>query len=291
MPLGALPRSESAIAEISTAGRLELVADVTSGGRTYLSRRCQRFPLRITAPLYLDPTRRGMAYVYMQNPTGGLFEGDDHLISLTARPGTLVHLTTQAASKVYRCDGSSARQRIDLAVAAGAFAEYVPDPLIPHAGAQFEQELVADVEPDGALIATETLAPGRVAFGEEFEYTRLRLSTRISCAGQEAAVDSLVLEPGKRQPCRAGVLGDYAYVASLFAVAPRRDCEALARTVSEAIEGIADCLSAAAILPSNSGVLARILAPSGIPATRALEAAWSAARLMLLGGPAPRRRK
>ena len=51
-------------------------------------------------------------------------------------------------------------------MAEGAFAEYVPDPLIPHGGARLQQEVVAAVEPGGRLILSEVVAPGRVAGGE-----------------------------------------------------------------------------------------------------------------------------
>jgi urease accessory protein len=291
MPLGALSRSEPAVARRSSNGLLKLLADVSPGGRTYLSERRQRFPLRLTTPLYLDPERPEMAFVYMQNPTGGLFEGDDHLISLSAGPGALVHLTSQAASKAYRTARGSARQRIELKVAAGAFVEYIPDPLIPHAGARVEQELVADVDAGGAMIVAETVAPGRVAFGEAFKYTSLALSTRISCDGEEAAIDSLVLEPSELDPRRRGVLGPYAYLASLFAVAPGRDPEALARAIRDVLAPSSDWLTATAVLPAGSGVLVRVLAHSGIPAQRVLRQSWTAARLALLGAKPPPRRK
>jgi urease accessory protein len=291
MSLGTLSRRQPAVGDRPTAGLLELVADVAPDGRTFLSRRRQRFPLRLTTPLYLDPARPGMAFIYVQNPTGGLFEDDDHSIALSARPGALVHLTTQAASKLYRADRGCARQRLRLSVSEGAFTEYVPDPLIPHAGGRLEQQLAADVEPGGALIVAETVAPGRVASGEAFEYASLSLSTRISCDGEETAVDSVLLRPDELDPRRAGVFGDYAYLASLFAVAPGGDSEALARTISNVLQGVADCLVGTGTLPSGSGVLVRILARSGIPATRTLETAWSAARIALLGAPPPRRRK
>ncbi len=291
MSLGALPRRERAVTRPGSDGLLELVAESAPDGRTFLSKRRQRFPLRLTTPLYLDPARPGMAFVYMQNPSGGLFEGDDHSISLTTRPGALVHLTTQAASKAYRTDSGCARQRVELAVAADAFVEYVADPLIPHAGARFEQDVVANVGPGGALIVAETVAPGRVAFGEAFEYTRLSLDTRISCDGEEAAVDSVLLEPSKLDPRRPGILGEYAYLSSLFAVQPGGDAEALARSIAAAVENTSDCLGATGVLPSESGVLARMLASSGISAQRVLRAAWTAARTALLGAPPPPRRK
>ncbi|MBA3263605.1 MAG: urease accessory protein UreD, partial [Thermoleophilaceae bacterium] len=283
MSLGTLSRPYTALTERAAGGLLELVADVAPDGRTYLSRRSQRFPLRLTTPLYLDPARPGMAFLYVQNPTGGLFEDDDHTIALSVQPGARVHLTTQAASKVYRAEGGCARQRVTLTVAEGAFAEYVPDLLIPHAGARLKQEVVADVEPGGRLIVSEAVAPGRVACGEAFEYSSLSLTTRIWCGGEQRAVDSVLLEPNELDPRRAGVLGDQAYLASVFVVAPGADSEALAGTISQAADGVPGCLVGTSTLPSAAGVLTRILARSGISAGRALEAAWSAARVALIG--------
>ncbi len=100
-----------------------------------------------------------------------------------------------------------------------------------------------------------------------------------------------MLEPGRRDPRRAGVLGDRAYLASLFAVAPDLDAEALAAAVSEATGGLPGSLVATGTLPSGAGVLTRVLAGSGIDAGRALAAAWSAARVALIGTPPPRTRK
>ena len=291
MPVGALLRPEPALAGSTADGLLELVAEPSADGRTVLARRRQRFPLRLTTPLYLDPARPDMAFLYVQNPTGGLFEGDDHTISLSARPGAQVQLTTQSASKVYRAVDGCARQRVELTVSAGAFVEYVPDPLIPHAGARLEQKLVAEVDAGGALIATEAVAPGRVAFGEAFEYTSLSLVTRISRGGEERAVDSLTFEPGKLDPRRPGILGRYSYLASLFAVGPPSETDALADSITQELLGAEDCLVATALLPSGAGVLVRVLGRSAIPARHGLQLAWTAARRFLIGAEPPPRRK
>lgn len=290
MSLGTVPRRAPAVASAAT-GLLELVADVAPGGRTYLRRRSQRFPLRLTAPLYLDPAQPQMAFLYVQNPTGGMFEDDELVISVGACPGARVHLTTQAATKVYRAREGCARQRVELSVAGDAFIEYIPDALIPHAGARLEQELVADVEPGGRLIAAELVAPGRVARAEAFDYASLSLTTRVRVDGREAVVDSLALSPERLDPRTPGLFGGHQYLASLFAVAPREDAEALAATISSAVAGTANCITATGTLPSGTGALTRVLADSGIAADRALRAAWSAARLALLGAPPPRRRK
>jgi urease accessory protein len=287
MPVGTVSRRAPVLAE----GSLELVADAAPDGRTYLAERRQRFPLRLTVPLYLDPGCPEMAFLYVQNPTGGTFEDDDLLVSLHARPGAHVHLTTQAATKVYPAREGCARQRVELAVGADAFVEFMPDQLIPHAGARLEQELVADVDPGGTLVATELVAPGRLAHPEAFEYAFLSLTTRIRIDGRDAAVDSVVLSPGLRDPRGAGILAGRSYLGSLFAVAPHADAEALARVASAALAGTPDCTAATGTLPSGAGVLTRVLADSRLAAEGALRAAWAALRIELLGAPPPRRRK
>jgi urease accessory protein len=293
MSLSVAARPDRALSEPAPGGLIELAAEAGPDGRTYLSHRRQRFPLRVTVPLYLDTALPSMAFVYLQNPTGGLFEDDDLTVSLRAGADALVHLTTQSATKAYRAEAGCARQRMTLDVAAGAFLEYVPDPLIPHAGARVEQEIAVRVASGGAAIVAETVAPGRVASGEAFGYQSLSLTTRIACDRHERAVDTILLEPGELDPRRPGILGghEYPYLVSLFAIGPQDRAEPLAESMSDELARVSDCLSAAAVLPSGAGVLARVLAPSALPAQRALRAAWSAARLGLAGVPLPPRRK
>ncbi len=65
-------------------------------------------------PFHLDAAAPDMAFVYVQNPTGGVFAGDRLLTSVTADPGARVHLTTQSATKLYRMEGGEARQELTL---------------------------------------------------------------------------------------------------------------------------------------------------------------------------------
>src|SRR5439155_4595310 len=139
-----------------------------------------------------------------------------------AGPATRAHLTTPSATRLLRMDGSGARQDIELVLAEGAYVELLPEPVIPHAGARFEQRVEVELAAGAALVAAETLAPGRLARGERFAYERLLLSMRISQSGHEHCVDTLLLEPRRRSPASRGLLGGFAYLATLLAVAPGR---------------------------------------------------------------------
>ena len=272
-------------------GLLELGFRRDARGRTRLCERRQRFPLRTTVPLYIDPADRGMAFVYAQNPTGGVFQGDRLLTSVTAADSARVHVTTQSATKLYRCDGGRAIQTLEFRVGPGAYVEHVPDPLIPHAGARFTQRLVADVAPGGAFLAVETVTPGRRAHGESLAYAELTLHTEARRGERELCVDRLVLEPARRDPRAPGVLGAGDFLLSLLAVAPEDDAAGLARALDAALAAEGRVTGAAAELPNGAGALARVIAPDALAARRALQTMWRTAREALVGLPLPPVRK
>lgn len=273
-------------------GLLDLRFERGPDGRTVLSHRSQRFPLRFTAALHLDPAAPDMAFVYIQNPSGAIFAGDRLVTRLKASPGARVHITTQSATKVARADADEARQRVEVELEEGSFVEYVPDPLIPQAGARFEQELVVTIATGSAFVGRELVAPGRLARGESHAFERVRLSSEIrDASGGELCVDVLLLEPSRLRPARRGLLGGHAYVGSLLAVAPGRDCDALASKLDAAVGAQAGARGAAGRLPNDAGAYARVLASSSYDALQALDAGWAAARVELEGIPLPPRRK
>jgi urease accessory protein len=269
-------------------GQLQLAFRRDPRGRSVLRSRRQRFPLRMTAPLYLDPAAPDMAFVYVQNPTGGVFAGDSLLIEVTADAGTRVHLTTQSATKLYRMDRAEARQELRFRIAERAYVEHIPDALIPQAGARYRQVACVELGDGAALVTAEMVAPGRRAHGERFAFERLELAVDVHRGGAELCADRLVLEPARARPDRAGVLGDCDYLVSLLVLAPESDAGALAASIDAVLAGHG---GAAGELPNRAGAIARALCPTASDAEHALRGAWGAAREVLTGLPAPQRRK
>jgi urease accessory protein len=269
-------------------GRLDLAFCHDARGRSALRARRQRFPLRTTTPLYLDAAALDMAFVYVQNPTGGVFGGDRLSMRVVADAGVRVHLTTQSATKLYRMEGSEAWQELRFELLEGAYIEHIPDALIPQAGARYHQLIRVELEVGAAFVTAETIGPGRRAHGERFAYDFLELSTEVRRNGRELCAERLRLEPARARPDRAGVLGANDYLVTLLAFAPESDTSALAARIDGAV---ADHRGAAGELPNGAGALARMLAPDANGAERVLRCAWAAAREALLGLPLPERRK
>jgi urease accessory protein len=266
-------------------GLLELEFRRDSRGRSALHARRQRFPLRITAPFHLDTAAPDVAFVYVQNPTGGVFALDSLVTTVRIGAGARVHLTSQSATKLY--PGES-EQQLRFELWDGAYMENIPEPLIPHTGARYRQATAVELGPEAMLITAETLTPGRRAHGERFAYELLELSTRVSRRGRELCADRLRLEPVRSRPDRPGVLADGDYLVSLLVVAPEADVEALAARLDAALAGYG---GAAGELPNGAGALVRAIAPTAGAADRVLRSAWAAARLELIGISLPERRK
>lgn len=296
---GVAYRQENAVAEATGASRangefsgelhLGMVRD--PNGRTVLRGRRQRFPLRTTVPFHLDERATDMAFVYVQNPTGGVFGGDRLRTVLKCGPGARVHLTTQSATKIYRSRGAPARHELRLQLSEGAYVEHIPDTLIPQAGADYQQITHVELAHGAVLITAETLAPGRVGRGERFAYRRLVLETFACRDGEELFAERLRLEPARVRPDGPGMLGDWDYLVSLTVLAPEQDGAALADAMDAELATLSDVRGAAGELPRGAGVFVRVLARDAVSAAEVIWCAWTVARLCLLGVPPPVRRK
>lgn len=266
-----------------------------SAGITRIVRQAQRGLLYIFRPIYIDPARPDMAFVYMIQMGDGMVQGDRYRLDLECQPGSAVHFTTQAASKLYRMEQNFATQIVNLNAGAGAYVEYLPDPVIPFRGARFYQRFNLTVDPTASAIVGEMLLPGRVAHGEAHAYTLYFTDLEARAAdGTLLFVDRIALQPGQASPQTPGRLGPYDVLASLYVVTrqvPARDlADALSGCLAEFPEP-ESILIGVSELPNECGVIVRILGSRSQVVRAALLDCWNASRQMLIGVPAPDLRK
>jgi urease accessory protein len=259
-----------------------------SDGRSLLLERRQRFPLRVTTALHPDRAAPEMAFVYVQNPSGGVFPGDELTFEVRAEPGAAVHVTTTSATKVYGGDGDAAQLHATFLLAEGAYVEHFPDPIIPHAGSRYVEDIRVELPLGSTYVGLQGIAPGRVARGELFAFELLDLRTRVYLvSGEELCVDRLLLEPLRTPPTRRGLLGSTPYLGSIVVVAPDRDADSLAAALDRALDGV----GAASPLPFDAGAIARVLASTSTELRAALGIGWTTVRQQLRGrAPQPARK-
>ena len=259
-------------------------------GRSYISRQRVGYPFHITRPFYLDRAPAGALTLYLQSVSGGIYQGDDLHMTCVAEPGSVSHVTTQAATIVHRMPAAEAHQRVTLEAADGALLEYLPDPLIMFPGARLVSVLEITAAPGATVVASESFAhhdPG----GEGRRFDRFQAELRIRDPGgrllalERYALSGARLAIGESQvapwPAQGG-----------FVVAHRgAERAAVCEALREAMASTGAVYGGASALPNESGVIARLLAEDGAALRRGLEAAWRAVRLALYGAPPGPRRK
>jgi len=176
----------------SLRGHLRAVAAVDALGRTHLRRQSFQAPLHLSKP----HSDAGALVVNVVSPTAGLFDGDEVELAVEIETGARVVITTPSACRIHQARGDRAAvMRQSITVRDGGFAEFVPELIIPHRGARYQQETTLTADAGGTLVFFEWLAPGRVAHGEIFEFASLRWQTDVWHAGQLAARERYHLQP------------------------------------------------------------------------------------------------
>lgn len=276
-------------ATTGSEGVLDARFDASLCGKTRLTAGYCKFPLHFTPVMYLDEHVPGMAFLYTQNPTGGIYGGDRLNVRIVATEGARIHVTTTGATKLHRTSCGEAQEEIDVQIGKMAYVEFVPEPLIPYSGSDFRQHLRVDMADTATFVATEIVFPGRVWRGEAFSYSRLKLQLDVVSGGQPLCSDALMLEPAVWAPSRRGVLGPNCYVATVYAISPGCDANTLNEQVQQAIAGLSHPVAGSGKLPFDAGVFIKILARSSLSVRHAVAAVFGAVRRELLGSPlAPR---
>ena len=263
------------------------------GGVTRVHRHYQRAPLHLYRPIYLDAGRPDMAFLFLQQFGDGLVQGDRYRIDVDCGPDSATHITTQAATNVFRARDNFATQLINLRVAEGAVLEYLPEPVVPFRGSRLFQRTCVTVDHKATLILGETLLPGRVGHGEVHLYDIYWSETEVRHPDDALLfADVLRMNPGAGEnPRSIGLLGPHDVIAALYVVSGHSGPAAIVDLLRDALAASSDVLAGVSELPNAAGALVKLLGPNSKSVRTALRVGWNAVRLELLGTPAPDLRK
>lgn len=162
----------------------------------------------------------GESLVHLNNVSGGIFGGDALKLSVRLHPGAEAQITTTGATRIYRPRPHAAEAMLvsEFKLGRGASLEYLPDALIPFRSARAFQKTSYSLDDGATLFFWETVAPGRTASGERFDYERLKLATEIHVQGRPAYCDRLLLEPSSSPMHSPARFGGCAYLVTFVAM-------------------------------------------------------------------------
>jgi len=249
----------------------------------------------------------GESLVHLNNVSGGIFGGDALRLSVQVHAGAEAQITTTGATRIYRSRPEAAEATLvsDFRLGQDSLLEYLPDALIPFRSSRAFQRTSYSLDEGATLFFWETVAPGRAASGERFEYERLKLATQIHVQGRPVYTDQLLLEPSSspmRSPAR---FGDCNYLVTFVALRAGLTAPEL-RGLEQSLESIVyDEIFQGAPPPEGQprtshwgvsslpahGVLVRGMTESAVGIPGVLQTVWSQAKGYLCGRVATAPRK
>lgn len=247
------------------------------GGKTILSAREHEGPLVVQRPLY--PEGPAICHTILVHPPGGIAGGDTLEVTVAARAGSRVLLTSPGAAKWYRSSGATAAQRVELAVEDGAVLEWLPQANIVFNGARARLASRVLLHEGGLFLGWEILCFGRAASGERFGAGFLKQSMEVFQQGRRLWSEFAHLEGGGAVLDSAAGLAGRTVIGTLVAAGRDPSRELLSRCREVAVpEGTVNGITA---LPRV--LLARTLSDSNEDARAYLAAVWSVLRPGLTG--------
>jgi urease accessory protein len=263
-----------------------------AAGQTFIAKQYADYPYHICKAQYLDEQPSGMATLYIQSCSGGLFEDDRLSFTIHAAEGTAVHLTTQASTIVHSARGPGfAKQQGQIVVQSGAFVEYLPDPMILFPGSRFMTSLTMQLAESARLVVGESFflhdpAGINAPPGALDSCLEVRLSD-----GSLLARDHMKIDGEAWKACLPGCWGDWSYHGLLLVIGGSVSCELLRTAMRAAASSVDGVYAGASALPYGKGTFARFLARDAVQLKNAMTTGWVAVRTLLSGAaPRPRRK-
>ena len=138
------------------SGRLDLAFAADGDSRTYVQRQYASYPFHVCRVHYHDKDHPGLATLYVQSCSGGIYEDDRLDLTLSTAQGAEAHVSTQAATVVHSMSSGSASQRVRIACEGGSYLEYLPDPQILFPGSRCRSEIAVRLSGDAVALVSDS---------------------------------------------------------------------------------------------------------------------------------------
>jgi urease accessory protein len=256
------------------------------GKRTILADLERRAPLMAQRVLYPERSLPDLGWLFIITTTGCVLQGDRLALEVSLGPGARAHLTTQSATKIHTMDANHAVQTQHISLGAGAYLEYMPDPLIPHRRARYLSDTRIDLAETATLLYAEIIQPGRKHHhpDECFGATLLSLATTaIRPSGRLLFAEKLLIQPERRPLRQAGVMGPFDVLANVVLLTPPANADRVEARVDAQVDLQQGLAFGACRLPNDAGLIFKVVARETAQVKAKVRAFWEIVRKEITG--------
>jgi urease accessory protein len=240
--------------------------------------------------LYPDPALPDQAWLFMITTSGCVLQGDRLALEVTVAPGARAHVTTQSATKIHSMDANCAVQTQSIAVADGAYLEFLPEPLIPHRRARFLSDTRIVIAPAAAALVAEIVAPGRKHHHPDEAFGATLLSLAVEAARPDGEVlfsEKLVIDPARRPVRQTGVMGTFDVLGNVVLLAPKEIADRVHARIGAEVDLAEGVAFGACRLPNDAGLIFKALGRETAQVRARVREFWAVAREEVIGASIP----
>jgi urease accessory protein len=251
------------------------------GKRTILADLDYRIPYRAQRALYCDDAMPDLAHIFLITTTGCLLQGDRMALDIALGQGARAHVTSQSATKIHSMDANYAAQTQTLALAEGAYLEFLPDPIIPHRRARFVSDTQISVAPSATLLYAEIIQPGRKHHHPEECFGAAVLSMGLEVrrpGGDILFTEKLLVEPQRHAMRQTGVMGPFDVFGNVLVCTPRQTAERIWQRTSAEVDLASGLAFGACRLPNDAGLIFKVLGRETTSVKSKVREFWSIVR-------------
>jgi urease accessory protein len=275
----------------SVGAQVDLVLATDPAGGTFVARQRVAYPFHLGRSLSVPEDPRGMPTLYVQSCSGGIFEHDELGWCIVAGERTQAHVTTSASTIVHGMPTGEATQEVSIEAQAGAFLEYLPDPLILFSGARLRSRLRVRLDPQATVLACDSLVPHDPS-GEGGYFDWVTSELRVEAFdGTLLACDRYRLSGDTLSRSLPGVTGPFPCQGGFLALSRRIPAAQLVSSLRAALPDDGSIYTGVTKLPGECGAWMRVLARDASALREGLRRAWYSARRSILGAEPRQRRK
>lgn len=248
-------------------------------GKTFLENQYASYPFHICRTQYFENDPPGMANIYIQSASGGIYENESLTTNVIANADSFSHVTTQASTIVHGMTDGDAHQTVNINATDNSYTEYISDPLIlfPQSNLSSTINVFADLT-STAIIADAFLL--HFLNGKDKLFEQLKSYLQIHDENnQMLAKDVYIINPSNFLSAEREYIG----MGTISIINRLINTEYLLEQLQETIKSNENIYGGATLLPNQCGIIIKFLAPDGDFLKKTITQLWMNIRESLIG--------
>ncbi len=262
------------------------------GERSVLTDLYRVAPLLVQQALYWDEAMPELPICSIISVGGGILQGDRYKIDITVGEGACALVTSQSANRIHHMDANYASQHQTLAIASGAYLEYLPDFTIPYRGSRFINDTEITLAEDATLLYGEMVLSGRKHHhvDERFGLDLLSMAVAVRRPdGRKLFAEKLLIEKGEPTIEFGAVMRGFDAFANIMCLTPPETAERIkARFETNFPLESPRAISGVCRLPNGVGLMLRAVGVETYDVRKEVRRFWQIVREEARGRTLPK---